>query len=227
MRFTFFLFSLCLAFSSPLRGASPSPRPICYFIPPQGWEIAKLLTPSPYIQIGFVGKSSSSFRPSMNLAFEEIDVDLKEYVKAVKEIHLSEPGTQCRDLGKFLMQAGEGRLLEVSSSSAHGELKQFQAIFVKDQTAYILTAAASKEALPKLQAELIQSLKSLQLVPDLFAPLSELQKKDLGQLCANLNDGELSQEARIKRLSSLEKTLAERFPDLGPHWRFLVLRDCY
>lgn len=229
MRLSTLLSFFCLVLANPLRGDAPAPQPLCYFIPPQGWEIAKLLKPSPFIQVGFIGKATASFRPSINLAFEEVDVNLKDYVKAVKEIHLAEPGTQCRDLGKFPMQAGEGRLLEITSTSSHGEMKQFQALFVKDNTAYILTAAVLKEALPKIQMELIQSLKSLQLVPDLLSPLSDSQKKAFNELFAKEieNLRELPGEKRAKSLSRLEKILAEQFSDLGPHWRFLALNQMH
>lgn len=198
-------------------------KPICYFIPPQGWEIAQLIHPSSFIQVGFLGKGSGIFRPSINLAFEEVDVGLKDYVKAVKEIHLSDPTIKCRDLGKFAMKAGEGRLLEIGSSTPGGEIKQFQALFVKDKIAYILTAAILKEDLPKLQSEVIQSLQSLNLVPDLYSSISDQGlRAELQSFAAGLD---LSIENKKKNLESFDKTLAEKCPQLGPYWRYLVLTE--
>ncbi len=169
MQLLLFLFFFATLFAEP---------PICHFSPPAGWEIAQLQDPSPYVQIGFIGKGSSEFRPSINLAFEEIDISLKEYLKAVKETHLLEPGTKWRDLGKFNFQAGIGRLTEINSSSPWGEVKILQALFVKDQTAYILTAACLKEDFPKIQSSLLTSLQSLRLSPDLFTPLVDLSKRE-------------------------------------------------
>ena len=69
----------------------------CTFIPPTGWEIAQLKNPSPHVKIGFIGKGTGEFRPSINLAEEEVDVPLKEYVKAVKELQLADPTAKWRD----------------------------------------------------------------------------------------------------------------------------------
>ncbi len=136
----------------------------CTFTPPSDWEMAQLTTPSPHVKMGFVGKGSAVFRPSINLATEEeVDVSLKEYVKAVKELQLADPMTKWRDLGKFAMEGGTGRLIEMTSPSPWGEVKVFQAFLVADQTAYILTAAVLKEDLPKLQSQLLASLRSLTL----------------------------------------------------------------
>src|SRR5579872_5748842 len=92
----------------------------CTFIPPSGWEIAQLKNPSPHVKVGFIGKGTGEFRPSINLAEEDVDVSLKEYVKAVKELQLADPTTKWRDLGKLPMQSGTGRLTEMSNSSPWG-----------------------------------------------------------------------------------------------------------
>jgi len=201
------------------------PHSICYFVPPSGWEIAKLVNPSPYIQIGFIGKGSTLFRPSINLALEEVDVNLKEYVKAVKEIHLSDPNTKCRDLGKFEMQAGEGRLLDITCTTAHGEIKQFQGLFVKDNIAYILTIAVLKEDLPKYQSEMIKSIQSLSLIPDLYTPLADPQQRtELKDFFVKM-ESDLPQESKKKQLEEMQKRLVEKYSQIGPHWQFLVLNE--
>lgn len=225
--FTSLLFSCCFANETPPTASdtpSAPPAPICYFIPPAGWEIAKLTNPSPYIQIGFLGKGSTAFRPSVNLAFEDVDVNLKEYVKAVKKIHLADPNTKCRDLGKFNMRAGEGNLLDITVSSPQGEIKQLQALFVKDSKAYILTIAVLKDDLPQLRAEMIQSLQSLNLIPNLYAPLDETQKKELEDFFVRL-ENESSSDGKKKQLEKMQKTLAEKYAQIGPHWHYLVLTE--
>lgn len=136
----------------------------CLFTPPSGWEQAQLKTPSPYVQIGFLGKGSTEFRPSMNLATEEVDVPLKEYIKAVKELQLEDPSVKWRDLGKLSMQAGTGRLIEMTNASPWGEMKILQAFFVSSGTAYILTASVLKEDFPAIQAELMKSFQSLNII---------------------------------------------------------------
>lgn len=181
--------------------------------------------PSPYVHIGFIGKGSGPFRPSINLATEEVDVSLKEYVQAVKEIHLSEPDTQWRDLGKFPMRAGEGRLTEITASSRYGKIKQFQALLVQGNTAYILTAAASKEDLPRFQQEILQALQSFQIAPDLFATVSDAQKREeLKTLFGGLQ-ALGSDEAKKKEWQALQKTLQADFAQLGQHWLYLALKE--
>lgn len=133
----------------------------CHFLPPSGWERAQLKTQSPYVKESFVGKGAS-----IHLATEEVDVSLKEYIKAVKELHTADPDTKWRDLGKLQMEAGEGRLIELTQPSAFGEMKILQAIFVGGETAYILTAAALRKDLPKVQAELMKAFKSLTIYED-------------------------------------------------------------
>ncbi len=199
-------------------------EPICTFIPPTGWEIAKLINPSPFIQVGFVGKGSTVFRPSINLAYEEIDVGLKEYVKAVKEIHLSDPNTKCRDLGKFNMRAGEGRLLDITVSASHGEIKQYQAIFVGTNKAYILTIAVLKEDFPRFQKEMIQSLETLNLLSDLYSPLDEKQQEELKEFFSRIESGSTS-ESKKKELERMQKFLSEKYSQIGPHWHYLVLSE--
>jgi hypothetical protein len=196
---------------------------ICLFQPPPSWEIAHLKKPTPEVLVGFLAKESSSlsFRPSINLAIEEIDGTLKEYVKAVKEIHLAEPKTQWRDLGKFTTKAGEGRLTEISKPSPFGEMKIFQTMVVKENKAYILTAAVLKEDLSKLRPAILESFKSLDLVPDLWAPIADSSsKKEMQDLFASLNQtGDLKTQKR-----KLQQHI-EAHADLGPYWQFLALKE--
>lgn len=195
---------------------------ICIFQPPGDWEIAHLKKPAPEILVGFLGKGSSSvFRPSINLAVEEIDGTLKEYVKAVKEIHLAEPKIQWRDLGKFTTRAGEGRLTEISKPSAFGEMKIFQAMVVKENKAYILTAALLQEDLSKFRPAILESFHSLSLVPDLWAPIQDgAQQKEIQDLFASFHKtGDL--EVQKQKL----KQQVEAHADLGPYWQFLALKE--
>jgi hypothetical protein len=196
---------------------------ICIFQPPTDWEIAHLKTPTPEIQIGFLGKGSASaeFRPSINLAVEEIDGTLKEYVKAVKAIHTAEPKTQWRDLGKFATRAGEGRLTEISKSSVWGEMKIFQAIVVKEGTAYILTSAVLKEDLAKFRPAILDAFRSLALVPDLWSPIGDKEaRRGIKSFFASLGktDNVEEQKAELKKH-------VEAHADLGSYWQYLALKE--
>lgn len=193
----------------------------CTFLPPQGWEIAQLKTASPHVKIGFLGKSKTEFRPSINLATEDgVDVPLKGYVKAVKEQHKAESGTQVRDLGAFPMKCGNGQLLELTSPSPWGPVRVLQALFVEEGTAYILTAAALKEEFIALQKELLQSFATLKLTDDLFKEISDnLKRESFTTFFKSLGKDE--KEAEWKKL----QTRLSEFSDLGAYWVFLVLQE--
>jgi hypothetical protein len=175
------------------------------------------------IQIGFLGKGSSSFRPSINLAIEEVDVDLKQYLKAVKEIHLTEPKTTWRDLGKFKTLSGEGRLTEISNFSPLGEVKILQMILIKDQNAYILTGAASKVDFLRFQDVFVKSFQSLQLTKDLFAPLPIGEKENFETFFTSLQKSNLDPILQAKQWDALQTMVAGKM-EMGNYWQFLILK---
>ena len=197
------------------------------FTPPLNWQCAEPKNASDYVQVGFVGAGSTPFRPSVSLSTEEIDSSLKEYVKAVKELHLADPGTAWRDLGKFSMVAGTGRLVEISSSSPWGPVKILQAIFVLDgKMAYILTATALKKEFPLLQKEILQSLQSLSLQPSLVSALADASKKEkLEALFSDL--GNVSEEEKKTQWEQVKKEILQGYPEMGSHWHFLALKEGY
>jgi hypothetical protein len=194
---------------------------LCTFIPPSQWELAQLKTPSPHIQIGFMGKGSGGFRPSLSLAIEEVDVGLKDYVKAVKKLYGAESQAQWRDLGPFSTRAGEARLIEVTTATAWGDTKTLQVLFVQEGKAYILTAALLKSQWPQYQNELLQSFRSLSFVADLASSIPDrAQKEAFTALFATLGkSGDKEMEKR--RLEEIVATNAQ----LGAYWQYLVLRE--
>ncbi|HSX38815.1 MAG TPA: hypothetical protein VLE95_08350 [Chlamydiales bacterium] len=199
-------------------------EPIALFDPPEGWECAFPDKLSPCVQIGFLGKGATPFRPSINLAVEEIDVDLKQYVKAVKAIHLSEKGTSWSDLGKFNTRSGIGRLTEIRSHSQMGQVKMLQLLFVKDHYAYILTGAAIKDEFLKFQEDFIKTFQSLHFIPHLFSPLP-FEKQELFQkFFANLGKQSSKEEADAQWLD-LQNLVVQDGKEMGNYWQILVLKQ--
>lgn len=194
----------------------------CYFIPPAGWEIAQLKAPSPHVKIGFLGQGTGEFRPSINLSVEEnVDVPLREYIKAVKQLQTSEPSIQWRDLGSFSMRCGKGRLIEITNTSAWGEIKILQALFIADQNAYILTVAILKEDFFKFQQDLLKSLSSLDLVDDLFSLIEDgMQRSEFAAFFAALGTA----EKRDLEWENLQKHVSLH-ANLGAYWQFLILTE--
>lgn len=210
MKISLFLFAPCLSFAH-----------LCLFTPPPDWETAKPQKGSE-VEVGFIGRGQKEFRPSINLISEEIDCDLKQYVKAVKKIHLAEPGTRWQDLGPLHTKGGEGRLTEIRTPSSFGELHLFQAIFVKEKKAYILTAALSKEDLPSLQKEVLESFASLNFYPDLWSAVPE--KTLRLNLLSTLEKGAADPKSRWESLQTL---VLKEGAALGSYWQFLALKEGY
>jgi len=198
-------------------------NPIPLFDPPSGWQFALPTSLPSCIQIGFFGKGSTSFRPSINLAIEEVDVGLKEYVKAVKEIHLSEPGTTWRDLGKFKTRSGEGRLAEIGMTNAFGPIKMLQMIVVKEKTAYILTAATHRNDFLRVQETILQAFQTLRLEPDLFSPLPEGKRKRFDEFFSQIGQA-LESGERDAKWADLQRLALQEAPEMGEYWQFLVLK---
>lgn len=191
----------------------------CYFIPPKGWELADQSKLSPRVKICFLGKSSSSLLPSVNLATEEVDISLKAYVDIVKRDCESDPNCLFRDLGKYKTSLGEGRLTEREVKTKWGTSRQVQLIVIKDKEAYILTASALKEEFSRHYQEFERVLQSLTWTDDLTALVAPSDKKEsLRQLIGNL---QIQKEA----WEPFQQKIINDFTEMGPYWQILLLRD--
>lgn len=216
-----FLFSLIIPFF--LLGAQTSPIPL--FDPPQGWECAFPENLSPCIQIGFLGKGSTAFRPSVNMAIEEIDVGLQQYLKAVKAIHAEEPGTTWRDLGKFNTRAGVGRLTEICTTSHLGPVKMLQMIVVSGKAAYILTGASIKDDFLRFQETFMKTFQSFRLMSDLFSPLPSEKKKRFESFFSSLGQSAVDAAEREAKWVDLQALVNQEVHEMGSYWQVLVLKS--
>lgn len=199
------------------------------FTPPPSWHLAQTKNPSSYVKVSFAANEGASFRPSMNLATEEVDVSLKEYVKAVKEINLKEPNTTWRDLGKFEMKAGTGRLSEISAKTPHGEVKTLQAFLVHERTAYILTATTLKKDLSSLQEKILASFRSFSLEDSLFEAIKDQERQQkIKRLFVGLGDFPPEADVSLgkqKQWEMLQRDVVDEFPEMGGYWHFLTLKE--
>jgi hypothetical protein len=200
-------------------------NPVCLFSPPKDWQAAKPKELSEYVQIGFVGKGSDAFCPSISLATEEIDCGLRDYVQAVKEIHLSEANTAWRDLGALETPAGKGRLVQITTPSSWGDLTVLQAIFVKEQTAYILTASLLKKDLPLLQKEVLSTFRSIHFATDLFAEVKETPLRTQLETAFNALGEKTSVEQNKDQWSAFQQLVEQETEHLGAYWQFLALKE--
>ena len=202
-----------------------SATPVCIFTPPKNWQAAKPKELSQYVQIGFVAQGSDGFVSSVNLATEVVDCGLKDYVKAVKQIHTSEPKTEWRDLGVFKTKTDSGRLVQITSPSSWGDLVLLQAIVVKNKTAYVLTASMLKKDFPTLQSTILESLKSLEIVPDLQSSIQDIaMRKKWSELLKTLGENQTA-EHNAKDWSALQQFVEKEAEHLGAYWQLLALQE--
>jgi len=221
----------------PLDLAAPSQ---CFFIPPQGWEIADQSILSPRVKIAFIKNTGKGFCPSLNLAIESTQVSLVDYLKSVKAIHEQNRSNHWRQLGKVRTPAGLAQLTEMDSTTEWGPIRILQLILVKEGHAYVLTAAALKEEFSNFYKEIQASFRSLTLTTDLLAAIPQLERKETlkqhqQQLIAaareasskatepiNLLDNPLFQE---EHWLPFQRTILNNFSDMGAFWQVLFLRE--
>lgn len=130
------------------------------FTPPSGWRNADANALPKQAHLMVVGKGLHEFPPSITLASESYKGSVKDYLKIVKKLSASK-GDHWKDLGTIRTEAGNASLSQTDTQSQWGEVKMMHVILKKEDTIYILTAAALKEEFPKFYKEIFATLRSL------------------------------------------------------------------
>ena len=209
-------------------------------MPPKNWEIIDAHSLSPKVVIGFLEKSKKGFCPSINLAIEPVNTTLSEYVQAVKKLHEIDRTTRWRDLGKLKTRAGIARLTEIDTKSKWGDVRLLQMLFVKDGSAYVLTAAASKEDFSSFYSEIKHSFASFAITSNLLSLVTSQEKKELlekriNQLKMTCSSPSIenhedtiaidSSSSKTTEWSSFKDYLIEEHNDLGTFWQLQLLQS--
>lgn len=195
---------------------------VCYFIPPEKWTCIPPSKLSKYVNIAFVGKSKSSFHPSINLAEEQTEATLEEYIKAIKRLYINEKNTSIREIGSIKNRiSSDNILLEISKNSPFGEIKQLQYITKKDGYVYILTASVLKKELLPFKDEFFKMFQSLKLTDNLAMEASEIG------LAADLEKGLRDVKQKKISIQNFEKLIEKNYKPLGNHWKMLILKQAY
>jgi hypothetical protein len=228
---------LAISFLTTLAAADYS-----FFIPPKDWELANPEKLSPRVKMGFIGSTKKELRPSVNLAMEEVDVSMNDYVAAVKKIHESDPNNRWRDLGKFSTPAGEARLTEIEAKSEWGDVRLLQLIILKNKTAYIITASALKEEFSRFYQEFQSVFRSFTITSDLIGAVPNSEKRQKFQnKCSALTKPFIE---KAKAAGSLEQAFADEkfqkdhwlpfqnsvihdYADMGAYWQVLILQSTH
>ncbi len=222
------LFFLILTFSS-LNLLSDEKIP--FFTPPKEWVIANPKTYTKYIKVAFTKNEKTICRPTINLSVQETDMDLDEYTNEAKKAHEIDPNITYKILGTIdlLNENLKASLSEVTKTAYSIDYKILQMIFVKYQTAYILTAACKKQDIINYYPTFIESFKTFELIDDLFSKVNTNSKKfnknillekyyDLLASSRGLND-----KQNKKNLVSFEKYLDKNYQNEGKYFSMLVI----
>lgn len=194
------------------------------------------------VQISFL-KKQEGLCPSINLAIEPTDVSQEDYVQAVQSIHENHHADRWRRLGKIDCPAGSADLTELDMTTKHGPTRLLQLILVRDEKAYIMTAAATKKEIPIYYADFQNAFRSLQITDNLLSIIPDTKRKDSLELLQSslfetwkttLATHSGSQEAAFadenfqkNQWTPLETAIMNDYQDLGAHWQILLLKSLY
>lgn len=130
------------------------------FTAPDGWLTTDSKTLPGRVKAMVVCPDNRNYPPSINLAVEQYNGSLKDYLKIVKAINESQ-NAEWKNLGTIHTEAGKGNLSQVEVSSNFGPVRLMHVIMVKEGYAYIMTAAALRDEFPRYYANFFKSMQSL------------------------------------------------------------------
>ncbi|MFA6118659.1 MAG: hypothetical protein WCT85_00035 [Parachlamydiales bacterium] len=201
-----------------------------FFICPGSWQIVNPKEYGKYIKISFVKNQKTLIRPSINLAIEHTKLSLDEYTEAAKNNHIADLNTKFEILDKINLKQGLACICRIDKNSNSIDFDMLQMIFIKDSLAFIMTGACKKNEMIENYKSFMNIFLSFQIVDDIFSLIEDKTKKD--ELIQNFNDlikssKQLSLREKQKNISSFEKYLDKKFPNLGKYFQILLLEMAY
>lgn len=157
------LFSMLLISGCTIVMGSNTPYITC---PPKGWECINDPAQLPQkVKVIFVGSGhgNNQFTPSVNLACEATSLSLQDYIAQAKAYHEGRADTRCNLIGTIQTAAGPAQLLQIDRPSQWGDIRFVQAMFVRDDEAYVLTATCLKNEFSMLSSQIFKAIQSFTL----------------------------------------------------------------
>lgn len=146
----------------PLFCNSPTPN----FSPPKGWVRHEKSFPSPRVKIGYISSEKKEFRPSVTLTEEKTSLSSEGYFTTVRHLYDSDPDKRFRTLGTLQTKAGTARLCSIDMPCPAGDIRLLQTIFVREGTAYLLTAAMLQEDFGTYREAILDSFRSFSFISE-------------------------------------------------------------
>lgn len=131
---------------------------------PEGWECVTDQSQLPKkVQLIAISPTKTKFTPSINIASEETDQELTEYVDTAKLYHESEGQTQVTKLGLIPTKAGQAQLLQIDRKTDFGMVRFLQAAVIQDHVAYVVTATCLRDEFASYCSNFFESIKSFEV----------------------------------------------------------------
>jgi len=111
----------------------------------------------------YIGSGKKGFTPSINVATEETEVALGDYINLAKRHHESQIDTTCYNLGSLETTSGNVELLQIDKKTQWGEVRFLQATLIKEKTAYVLTATCLEEEYAEYYPQFLQAFQSFNI----------------------------------------------------------------
>jgi hypothetical protein len=147
------------------------------FTVPDGWEQVRHISPKETVKILVRQPRAEILPPSINLVVEKVDVSLPEYLQVVKSLHKYINNAELHDLGKINTKAGSAHLISIEMTSNWGDTKILQAMTIRDNIAYVITATALKNDFSVYYKDFFNAIKSFEILENVFQSHPDLMKK--------------------------------------------------
>ena len=139
----------------------------------------------------------------LNFALEPVTISLNEYIDAIGEL------SSIKRLGSISSKSSKGELIRVITDNNSAQV--FQAVFVEEGTAYIITASVPSKDLSSVRKDMMQSFRSFEKIDNVYASLSQGEVDKLHSI------------AKSKSLKELAQYLYKKHSKLGYYWQCLIL----
>ena len=209
----FLSFSLFASLFCPRLAVSELPAAPLFKLDSE-WKLAQISNKGQRgVRAVFIRQSDGPRGLSAVVATETSELSLDAYGKAVKKLIQESPKSDWRKLGSLKVGSDKGLLAEVDQPSPYGPLTMLQLITKRDQTFFILTVAAGKEEFIEKRSELMQIVRSFELVKN---PLEWLEPSQ-SALLLGLFEG-LSKSAEKRLIAEKTSPTAQPYnPENAAH----------
>ncbi len=202
-------------------------EPFYYFKAPHDWKIAKDVSLSPKVKVGYTENEKKSFIASINLATEKTEASIDEYLERVSKIHGSNPATSWKSLGSIQTKSGKAYLTQIDNKSPIGDIRILQSIMIDHGYAYILTGVCLKKDIGIHHQTFIDAFSSFFVHADYLESIHEKPKQaSLQKQILQIKTSALQVSDKLNLDSSLMQSfnsfLRKEFSEKGSYWQTQV-----